>query len=88
MQRMTRNPGDRLFGMACACGVSRPFAVMAGALVCDDCGHRVAFVAPDMGVEDGPCECGASATFVLEATGDKICTRCGSRSTPVLSDPG
>ncbi len=86
MQRMTRNPGDRLFGMACVCGGSRPFAVTAGALVCDDCSRHIDFVTPVMAVEDGPCDCGPSTTFVLEATGDLICTRCGSRRTPVMSD--
>lgn len=88
MQRMTRNPGDRLFGMACGCGVSRPFAVTAGALVCDDCGRRIDFVTPVMGVEDGSCECGPGTTFVLEATGDMICTRCGHRRIPQISDAG
>lgn len=86
MQRMTRNPGDRLFGMACACGASRPFSVTAGALVCDDCGRRLAFVTPVMGVEDGPCQCGASSTFVLEATGDMLCTRCEYRRIQEVAD--
>lgn len=79
MQRMTRNPGDRLFGMACACGASRPFTVATDALICDECGRSLACATPVMGVEDGPCDCGAGTTFVLESTGDLLCTRCGRR---------
>lgn len=79
MQRMIRKPGDRLFGMACACGASRPFTVAAAALVCDDCGRQLDCAVPVMGVEDGACECGASTTFVLESNGEFLCTRCGRR---------
>ncbi|MHB1224230.1 MAG: hypothetical protein ACYC2G_09350 [Gemmatimonadaceae bacterium] len=82
---MTRNPGDRLFGMACACGASRPFTVAATALVCDDCGRSLPCATPVMGVEDGPCDCGASTTFVLESTGDLLCTRCGRRRMPAAA---
>lgn len=88
MQRMTRNPGDRLFGMACECGDSRPFAVGSAALVCDDCGRQLSCAVPVMGVQDGPCDCGPGATFVLEATGDLLCTRCGRRHAPVTADAG
>ena len=86
MQRMIRNPGDRLFGMDCACGASRAFTVGPAAVVCADCGRSVACSPPVIGVEDRACACGERKTFIFDVPGAYTCTGCGeATSTATLS---
>ena len=78
MQRMTRNPGDRLFGLDCACGRSRTFTVEPAAVVCADCKQRRPCTPPVIGVEDRPCSCGPMRTFIFDVAGHFTCTACGA----------
>ena len=77
MQRMVRNPGDRLFGMDCVCGTSRAFTVRPSAVVCAECGQSRACTPPVIGVEDRACSCGDRRTFIFDVAGTYTCTACG-----------